>query len=45
MERTRAHDLQLTWELDPGTWRLLTPSPVLGRCTLLAFPTLRLPQG
>ena len=30
----RGHDCQLTWELDPGNWRLLTPSPDLGRYNL-----------
>ena len=45
IKRTRGHNLRLTWELDPGTRRLLTPFPALGKCTLLAFPTLGLPQG
>ena len=30
--------LLLTLKLDPGNWRLLIPSPVLGRCILPAFP-------
>lgn len=34
----------LAQELDPGNWRLRTPSPVLHMCTPLAFPTLEAAQ-
>lgn len=37
--KRRAH--QLTHELNPGTGRLLTPSPVLGLWVLHAVPALR----
>lgn len=37
----RAHNHQLTHKLDRGNWRFLSPSPVLGMCILLAFPTPR----
>lgn len=37
---SREHDSQLTFELDPGNQRFLTPSPVIGRYILHARPTV-----
>lgn len=37
---SREHDSQLTFGLDPGNQRLLTPSPVTGRYVLRASPTV-----
>lgn len=35
------HDSQLTWELEPGNWRLLIPSHVLGIQSLATLCTMR----
>ena len=37
---SRGHHHQLTPKLDRGNWRLLTPSPVLGRYTRPTVPTV-----
>lgn len=35
----RRHDHQLTWELEPGNQRLLSPFPALGRYIMPVVPT------